>query len=89
MDDSELDDLTLDEIMRRWPRTIRVFIEWHLHCVGCPIADFHCLADSADEHGYELEDLRQAVQLAVDTGGISLAGPPQRRRRSAAIDGDR
>ena len=48
MRDWDLDDLTLDEIMRRWPRTVRVFIDWHLHCVGCPIADFHRLSDSAE-----------------------------------------
>jgi hybrid cluster-associated redox disulfide protein len=88
MPNDKLDDLTLDEIMRRWPRTIRVFVDWHLHCVGCPIADFHCLADSAEEHGYQLDDLRTAVRLAIDTGGISSAGPPPRRPRSAGADAD-
>jgi len=88
MRDVELDDLTLDEIMRRWPRTIRVFVDWHLHCVGCPIADFHCLTDSAAEHGYDLADLRAAVQLAIDTGGVSSGGPPPRRPRSAEADAD-
>ena len=88
MRDWDLDDLTLDEIMRRWPRTVRVFIDWHLHCVGCPIADFHRLSDSAEEHGYELDDLRRAVRLAIDTGGISPEGPPRRRPRSTAADAD-
>lgn len=89
MHDRELDDLTLDEIMGRWPRTVRVFIDWQLHCVGCPIADFHRLVDSADEHGYEFADLRAAVRLAIDTEGVSSASPPQRRPRSTAIDAGR
>lgn len=86
MSDEKLDDLTLDAIMRRWPGTIRVFVDWHLHCVGCPIADFHCLADSAEEHGYQLDDLRAAVQIAIDSGGLSSAVPPPHRPRSARAD---
>ena len=32
---------TVDDVMRRWPSTIRVFIDFGMHCVGCPIATFH------------------------------------------------
>lgn len=80
-----LDTLSLNEIMRIWPRTIRVFIDWHLHCIGCPIADFHSLADSADEHGYSRAALRAAIVRAIENRPISPA-PPRRRRRSAADD---
>jgi hybrid cluster-associated redox disulfide protein len=82
----KLDTMTLDSIMTTWPQTVRVFIDWQLHCVGCPIADFHRLADSSQEHGYELDALRQAIQLAIATGGASSASPPARRRRSEADD---
>ena len=78
-----VDTLSLNEIMRVWPRTIRVFIDWHLHCIGCPIADFHKLADSADEHGYDREALRAAILLAIDNKPI-LSAPARGRRRSAA-----
>jgi hybrid cluster-associated redox disulfide protein len=81
-----LDTMTLESIMTRWPGTVRVFVDWRLHCVGCPIADFHRLADSAQEHGYELDALKQAIELAIATGGASSIGPPARRRRSAADD---
>jgi hybrid cluster-associated redox disulfide protein len=78
-----IDDLSLAEIMRVWPRTIRVFIDWHLHCVGCPIADFHTITDSADEHGYDREELRSAILLAIDAKPTSSA-PVRGRQRSAA-----
>jgi hybrid cluster-associated redox disulfide protein len=82
----KLEAMTLESIMTRWPVTLRVFVDWRLHCVGCPIADFHRLADSAQEHGYELEALKQAIQFAIATGGAISAGPPPRRRRSTADD---
>ena len=80
----ELDSMTVEAIMTRWPRTVRVFIDWRLHCIGCPIGDFHRLADSAREHGYDTADLKRAVCLAIDAGGASSAGRPPRRRRLAA-----
>ena len=51
--------MSLAEIMSRWPPTIRVFLERRMHCVGCPIAPFHLVADAAGEHG-----LSYAVLLA-------------------------
>ena len=57
MRDEEIDALLLDEIMARWPCVLRVFIDWHLHCIVCPITSFHTLADSAAAHGYPVEQL--------------------------------
>jgi len=61
-----LDHTTLvDDIMRRWPATIRVFIDHRMHCVGCPIACFHTVDDACREHGVDrvrfLDDLRAVV----------------------------
>jgi hybrid cluster-associated redox disulfide protein len=78
-----VDRLSLNEIMRIWPRTIRVFIDWQLHCVGCPIADFHRLANAADEHGYDRAALRAAILHAIEDRP-TLPAPPRSRRRSAA-----
>jgi hybrid cluster-associated redox disulfide protein len=78
-----IDSLSLNEIMRLWPRTIRVFIDWRLHCIGCPIADFHRLADSAHEHSCDRDALRAAILLAIEDQPTSPA-PPRSRRRSAA-----
>jgi hybrid cluster-associated redox disulfide protein len=44
-------DTTVDEIMNRCPETIRVFLDYRMRCVGCPIGCFHTIADAAREHG--------------------------------------
>lgn len=55
-------NLLVDDVMRRWPATIRVFLNHGMRCVGCPIACFHTVADACREHGAEpvrfLADLR-------------------------------
>ena len=55
----------VDDVMRRWPMTIRVFLNHRMHCVGCPIACFHTVRDACAEHRIDerafLADLRAAV----------------------------
>lgn len=43
-------DMTVDEVMRRWPSTIRVFLDFRMRCVGCPIAAFHSIDEACEEH---------------------------------------
>ncbi|MEW9835146.1 DUF1858 domain-containing protein [Mesorhizobium marinum] len=71
------DDMTMDEIMRLWPATIRVVLDHGLLCVGCPIARFHTVADAIREHGVDGARLR-ADLLAV----IGNTGPGNAQSRS-------
>ena len=57
----EFDDL-VDDIMRQWPETIRVFLDFRMSCVGCPIATFHTVEDSCREHGVDLASFLAALQ---------------------------
>ena len=66
MRDIAVEDLTVAEIMSRCPATIRLFIEWRLHCVGCPIAPFHTLDDAALEHGVPVAELIAAVETELN-----------------------
>ena len=58
----------VDDIMRCWPMTIRAFLKHRMHCVGCPIACFHTVADACREHGVDqkefLADLRAIIAQA-------------------------
>jgi hybrid cluster-associated redox disulfide protein len=55
----------VDDVMREWPTTIRVFLNYRLRCVGCPIACFHSVDDACREHGVDrarfLADLNAVV----------------------------
>jgi hybrid cluster-associated redox disulfide protein len=54
------DDL-VDDIMRRWPATIRVFVDHRMGCVGCPIGSFHSVEDACREHGIDQDDFLFAL----------------------------
>jgi hybrid cluster-associated redox disulfide protein len=75
---SQIDlEMTVEEVMRCWPATIRVFIDFHLNCVGCPIAGFHSIADACREHCVDPAAFLAAVgEVALAAGPVgSVLGP--------------
>ena len=58
-------EMTVDEIMRRWPATIRVMIRNRMLCIGCPIGVFHTVADACDAHRIDLESFSKELLRAM------------------------
>lgn len=58
-------DMPIDEIMRRWPATIKVVIRHGMLCVGCPIGAFHTVTDACREHDVPEEDLVKELEAAM------------------------
>ena len=69
---------TVDEIMRRTPRAVRIFLDNGMHCVGCPIAPFHTVAEAAREHGLDEAALRRVLEAAVSYEAGSRAAMSSR-----------
>ena len=63
-------DLTIAEVMDRWPETIPILFRYRMACVGCPIAPFETLAEVAVIYGLDLEcfinELRQTIRIKED-----------------------
>ena len=47
----------VDEVVSAHPSTARAFIARRMHCVGCEIARFESIADTARLYGLNLEPL--------------------------------
>ena len=58
----------VEEVMRNFPATIRVFLAFKMGCVGCPIAGFHTVRDACREHAVDadlfLDRLREVAAAA-------------------------
>ena len=65
MREADIFDLSVGEVMARWPATIGVFVERRMHCVGCPIGLFHTVVEAATEHQVPLDALRRDILVAV------------------------
>lgn len=52
------------EVMAAWPATIRVFIDFRMGCIGCPISGFHTVDDACNEHGVDADEFLAALRIA-------------------------
>jgi hybrid cluster-associated redox disulfide protein len=62
----DFDDI-VGEVMNARPATIRVFLDFRMGCVGCPIAAFHTVDDACKEHGVDRDEFLAALRAAADT----------------------
>ena len=58
-------DLTVDQVLKRWPDTAAVFLRHRMACVGCPMASFETLDSSARVYELPLEDFLEELELAA------------------------
>jgi hybrid cluster-associated redox disulfide protein len=65
----EFDDL-VDEVMRSQPKTIRVFLDFKMGCVGCPIACLHTVDDACVEHGIDRSAFLEALRDVAGQGEL-------------------
>jgi hybrid cluster-associated redox disulfide protein len=55
----------VDEVMRSHLTTIRVFLDFRMGCVGCPIACFHTVDDACAEHGIDRVAFLRVLRVAA------------------------
>jgi hybrid cluster-associated redox disulfide protein len=53
------------EALTAWPATVRVFLDFRMGCIGCPIAEFHSVDDACREHGIDRDQFLAALRLAA------------------------
>jgi hybrid cluster-associated redox disulfide protein len=67
--------LRVDDVMRRWPATIRAFLDFGMRCVGCPIAGFHTVDDACREHGVDREVFLGSLRASAAAGARKRPDP--------------
>ena len=58
-------DSLVKEVVERHPQTIAVFPQHRLNCVGCYIAPFHTITDTAREYALRIEPLLSELNSAI------------------------
>lgn len=61
----DLSQLTVGELLRRFPLTVRVFLDHKMNCPVCPIAPFMTIDEAAGEYGVDAAALRRDIARAV------------------------
>ena len=64
----------VQDVMNDQPATIRVFIDFRMGCVGCPIACFHTVDDACREHHVDRDAFLKALREAAVPRSGARAG---------------
>jgi len=59
-------DMSIQEVVEKFPQTIQVFMMDGLGCVGCAIANFENIEQGAAAHGIDVNKLVDDLNKAVE-----------------------
>ena len=60
-------DMTIADIIARYPETMTVFRSFGLDCMECQIADYEQVEHGAGVHNVDVEELLSALNTAART----------------------
>jgi hybrid cluster-associated redox disulfide protein len=58
-------DHCMDEILDRWPVTIKLILEYRMACVGCSLSSFDTLKDALEAYNLPQDAVLQALNACV------------------------
>jgi hybrid cluster-associated redox disulfide protein len=66
MDNSELQpELSVQDVLKRWPQAAHVFLSFKTACVGCYLARFCTLAEVATVHTLDLHSILRNLKESI------------------------
>ncbi len=57
--------MKMDEVLKKYPETAKVFEELGIHCIGCIAASFESIEQGAKAHGITPEELVKELNKAL------------------------
>ncbi len=61
-------EMSINEVVDKYPQTIKVFFRHGMQCIGCYVCDFHSIAESAEEYGVEMDALLNDLNDVIAEG---------------------
>ncbi|MCX7921360.1 MAG: DUF1858 domain-containing protein [Clostridia bacterium] len=58
-------NMTIGEVVRTYPQTIRILMSFGMGCVGCPSAQAETLEEAAMVHGIAIDELLEALNQGI------------------------
>lgn len=58
-------NITIRELLERFPQLLQTFMDMGLKCVGCPTEAFHTLEDVGREYHLGLDQLFERIYEAI------------------------
>jgi hybrid cluster-associated redox disulfide protein len=60
------DELSVEEILGKWPETVKVFLHYRMGCVGCTMSPYETISSAAAIYQLPLEQFLDDLKKAID-----------------------
>ncbi len=70
-------EMTIAEVVQKYPQTVPVFLAHGLMCFGCAIARFENIEQGAMAHGIDVDALMKDLNAAVAEPAAEKAEKPE------------
>jgi len=61
-------EMSINEVVDKYPQTIKVFFRHGMQCTGCYVCGFHNISESAEEYGVEMDALLNDLNDVIAEG---------------------
>ena len=58
-------EMTIEEVISKYPKTSSIFLKYGFHCLGCPGAKFENIEQGAQIHGINLDELINELNKVI------------------------
>jgi hybrid cluster-associated redox disulfide protein len=58
-------NMTIGEVVRTYPQTVDILMDFGMGCVGCPASQAETLEQAAMVHGFDADELLEKLNEAV------------------------
>ncbi|MCB8945730.1 MAG: DUF1858 domain-containing protein [Ardenticatenaceae bacterium] len=69
----QLSEMTVEEVLARWPETAVIFHEYTMACIGCALAPFCSIQDAADDYGIPTATLIDRLKQIIPASEAASA----------------
>jgi hybrid cluster-associated redox disulfide protein len=66
MSDKVTKDMSILDIVQKYPQSLEIFAKYGLGCIGCAAARFENLEAGAKVHGFDPEDMVAEINALIE-----------------------
>lgn len=59
-------DMLIGDLVRQYPEAIRTLMQFGMGCVGCPSSQMESLEEAAYVHGFDVDELMNALNKTIE-----------------------
>ncbi len=58
-------NMTIGEVVRTYPQTVEILMDFGMGCVGCPASQAETLEQAAMVHGFDVDEIMEKLNEVV------------------------